>query len=90
MSSGGFLRSRGEHDLRGKGGIEMIDHIGLGPSSQTTNDQLELVFVSDTLSLDFFDINSYVIPTTGQRTWREVASEVLQEDADLWERLSAL
>ena len=68
----------------------MIDHIGLGPSSQTTNDQLELVFVSDTLSLDFFDINSYVIPTTGQRTWREVASEVLQEDADLWERLSAL
>ena len=68
----------------------MIDHMGMEPSSQTTSDQLELMFVSGALSLDFLDIESYVVQRTARKTWGEVASEVLQEDADLWKRLSAL
>ncbi len=70
----------------------MIDYVGLGPSSQTSNDQIGLVSANEVLSLnlDFFDISSYVVQRTTQQRWRQVAAEVLQEDAELWERLSAL
>jgi hypothetical protein len=59
-----------------------------GPSSQTSSVEIENIRGID-VDLSFFDAHSPSIqnPT---KTWEEEAEQVLEEHAELWERLSKL
>ncbi len=61
-----------------------------GPSSQTTSVRVENLVVKDSINLGFFDTNSPIIQSPARSSWEEAANEVLQEHAELWERLSKL
>ena len=61
-----------------------------GPSSQTTSVEIENLVAKESMNLGFFDTNSPIIQTLARSSWEEAANEVLQEHAELWERLSKL
>jgi hypothetical protein len=61
-----------------------------GLSSQTTSIELESIIVKDSVNLGFFDVHSPVIQRPTRTSWEEAANEILQEHAELWERLSKL
>jgi hypothetical protein len=60
-----------------------------GPSSQTTSVQLENL-IEDSGNLSFSDAYTYSPPIQVSGSWEEEANKVLQEHAELWERLSKL
>lgn len=61
-----------------------------GFSSQTTTIQIENIVAMDVVNHGSFDAYSPTIESPRRGSWEEVAREVLQERADLWEKLSEL
>lgn len=61
-----------------------------GPSSDSSTTELEHYIDKSSLHLGFFDVQSPVIRTTKDKSWSEVADQVLQEDHALWKRLADL
>jgi len=66
-----------------------LQNVRPGFSSQTTSVKLENFIVKDSMTLSFFDAYSPIIQRP-RRIWEKVAREVLQEHAELWERLAKL
>ena len=66
-----------------------LQNVRPGFSSQTTSVKLESFIVKDSVTLSFFDAYSPIIQRP-RRIWEKVAREVLQEHAELWERLAKL
>ena len=61
-----------------------------GPSSQTTNVKIENLVIYDRLNLSCFNAHTPIICRPKTSKWEAAAKEVLQEYADLWEKLSKL
>jgi hypothetical protein len=69
--------------------LSRVQNVQPGFSSQTTSVKLESFIVKDGVTLSFFDAYSPVIQRP-RSIWEKVTREVLQERAELWERLAKL
>jgi len=69
--------------------LSRLQNVRPGFSSQTTSVKLESFIVKDSVNLSFSDVYSPIIQRP-RRIWEKVTHEVLQEHAELWERLAKL
>lgn len=70
--------------------LSRVQNVRPGFSSQTTSVKLESFIVKDSVNLSFSDVYSPIIIQRPRRIWEKVTHEVLQEHAELWERLAKL
>jgi hypothetical protein len=69
--------------------LRQLFEVRPGISSQTTS-VFEEIGVQDMMNLSFFNINAPVIEAYDHNKWNEIASQLLQEYTQLWERLAVL